>query len=185
MWCIFHRNWKFYIFKYNSVTSLFPQWNLTLTLITFNDSWSLNRRVLGYHFCLTVESTSMVNEGLVEGYLIVPPNSLDVNLNRYQNRNLYSLWLKSPDVLVLPFTCFLCADKPLFLDGLFLTRMNVGLSDCLALLVTAVHNSELRNTKATKVLLYLKTPNKRHDTFCFSSCINAYLWFSSKSALHM
>lgn len=62
--------------------------------------------------------------------------------------------------------------------------MNVGLSDCLALLVTAVHNAESRNKQATKVLL--KTPNKQHNTFSyFNSCINAYLYFSCESALHM
>lgn len=62
--------------------------------------------------------------------------------------------------------------------------MNVGLSDYLALLVTGVHNAELRNKKATKVLL--KTPNKQHNTFSyFSSCINAYLYFTYESALHM
>lgn len=140
----------------------------SLTSIIFHDYWSLNRRVLGYHFCLIEKSASILSERLVEGYFIVPSNSLEVNLNRNQNRNLHSLWLKSPDVLVLPFSCFSCSDKPLFLDQCFLTRRNVGLSDCLALLVTAVHNSDLRNKNVTKALLHpKKKPTKNPQDILF------------------
>lgn len=84
-----------------TLTSCFPQWNLTVTVVIFHYYWSLNSRL--FHFCLTVKLASMVSERSVEGYLIIPSNSLEVNLNRYQNRNLHSFWLKSPDVFMLSF----------------------------------------------------------------------------------
>lgn len=105
-------------------------------------------------------AVSFHSEWVVEGYLIIPSNSLEVNFEQISEEKLYFLWLKSPDVLVLPFSCFLCADKPLFLDQHFLTRTHIGLSECSALLATPAHNSEVRKKKASNVLSHLKkTPN--------------------------
>lgn len=62
-----------------TLTSRFPQWNVTITVVIFHYYWSLNSRVLGFHSCLTVKLASMVSEKLVEVYLIIQSNSLEVN----------------------------------------------------------------------------------------------------------